>query len=128
MKIETVVAPLIFLMSVSQFFGLAKKGDPDQMVLEQLRKAGSNLSKPHKVEFFLYFPTQSAATEAAPAIRKAGFEVDVRPAAQGPGWLCFATRTMIPELTALQKIRRDFTAIAAAKGGEYDGWGTGIVK
>lgn len=128
MKIQSVVASVIFLFNVSQFFGLNKKGDPDQMVLDQLKKAGSNLSKPHTIEFFLYFPTQPAASEAAPTFKKAGFDVDVKPAAQGPGWLCLVTRTMIPELGALQKIRSDFTAITSAKGGEYDGWGTGVVK
>jgi hypothetical protein len=36
-----------------------KKEEPDldQQVLDQLKKAGSDLSKPHNIEFFLYFPT-----------------------------------------------------------------------
>ena len=115
-------------MSILSFFKASKNADPDSMVLDQLKKAGSNLAKPHKIEFFLYFPTQPAATEAATAIKNAGFEVDVRPAAQGPGWLCFAAKAMVPELAVLQKIRQDFTGIATARGGQYDGWGTGIVK
>jgi hypothetical protein len=119
---------MILLLGFSRFFGFSKKADPDQMVLEHLKKAGSDLSKPHNLEFFIYVPTEADAMEIAPRIKEAGFAVDVRQAAQGPGWLCFATKTMIPELTALQKIRRDFSALAASKRGEYDGWGTGVVK
>jgi regulator of RNase E activity RraB len=128
MKLLTLILPAILFMSFSQFFGFAKKPDPDQLVIEQLRKAGSDVSKPHKIEFFLYFPTKSSATEVASTIRKLWFGVDVAPAAQGTQWLCSATKTMIPELPALQKIRREFTALADTKGGEYDGWGTGIVN
>jgi hypothetical protein len=108
--------------------GALQKTDPDEAVLAQLRKAGSNLSKYHKIEFFLYFPKETIAKEAGQRIKQAGFDVEVRRAAKGPDWLCFATRTMVPELAALQRIRRKFNAIAASLGGEYDGWGTGVVK
>jgi regulator of RNase E activity RraB len=121
-------ACLVILLGISHFFGFAKKADPDQMVLEQLRKAGSDLSKPHKIEFFLYFPTQSFASKASVKIKEMGFDVEMKPATKGPDWLCFATKTMTPELNALQKIRRDFNALASADGGEYDGWGTAIVQ
>lgn len=128
MKFKIVIGSLILLTGISRFFGLAKANDPDQLVLQQLKKAGSNLSKAHKIEFFLYFKTQASAEVIAPIIKNAGFEVEVKQAAQGTGWLCLATKTMIPELAALQKIRRDFSAIASAKEGEYDGWGTEVVK
>ena len=116
------------LMTISSFFGFSQKSDPDQQVLEQLKKAGSNLSKPHQIEFFLYFPTQSAAQQVAEVIEKSGFTVTVKPAAKGPNWLCFATKAMVPELSALQKIRKDFDTLSKANHGEYDGWGTSIVR
>jgi hypothetical protein len=65
--------------------GFAKKADPDQIVLEQLRKAGSDLSKPHKIEFFLYFPTQSSASKASVKIKEMGFEVEMKPGYKRPG-------------------------------------------
>lgn len=124
----TIVAALILLAGFSRFFGFAKTNDPDQLVLQQLKKAGSNLSKLTKIEFFLYFKSQASAETVAPTIKNSGFNIEVRQAAQGTDWLCLATKTMIPELATLQKIRRDFTAIAAASGGEYEGWGTGVVN
>jgi hypothetical protein len=106
----------------------ANHEDPDAKVLEQLKKAGSNLSKPHPLEFFLYFPREQAARKAADQLRAKRFTATVDRAAQGDSWLCFATKTMVPELAALQRIRADFNAVAEALGGEYDGWGTPVVK
>src|SRR5215469_6183699 len=111
-------------MSILDLFRAKGKPDLDQLVLGQLRKAGSDLTKAHKIEFFVYFPTQSVAEQASYFIRNAGFEVDVARAAQGGTWLCFATKTMIPELQILQKIRQDFVTLATSMNGEYDGWGT----
>ena len=124
----TIVAALILLAGFSRFFGLAKTKDPDQLVLQELKKAGSNLSKPHKIEFFLYFKSQASAEAVAPTLKNSGFDVEIRQAAQGTDWLCLATKTMIPALSALQKIRRDFSVISAANGGKYDGWETGVVN
>lgn len=101
---------------------------PDQAVLIQLRKAGSDLSKTHAIEFFLYFSSRSLAEQAANQVRREEFQVEVKRAAQGDEWLCFAIRQLIPELAALQKIRKDFDALATSLGGTYDGWGTPIVK
>jgi hypothetical protein len=115
-------------MGILSLFRRNKMQDPDASVLLQLRKAGSNLSKPHMVEFFLYFPTQASAEQAARQIRDSGFQVQVRPAAKGDDWLCFATKEMLPDLPALQKIRVQFETLSKSLGGEYDGWGTPLVQ
>jgi regulator of RNase E activity RraB len=115
-------------MGFFSLFGSSEKADPDESVLVQLEKAGSGLSKPHKIEFFLYFPSHSVAERAALRIRETGFQVEVMRAAKGNDWLCLATKTMVPELSALQEIRRDFSSLAVLLKGEYDGWGTPIEK
>ena len=115
-------------MGFFSLFGCSENPGLDESVLIQLERAGSDLSKPHKIEFFLYFPSQSVAERAALRIREAGFQVEVRRAAKGNDWLCLATKTMIPELSALEEIRRDFSSLAASLKGEYDGWGTPIEK
>jgi len=115
-------------MGILDLFRTKRKADLDHLVLVQLRKSGSDLSKPHNIEFFLYFPTQSVAKNASLKIRDAGFEVEVRRAGLGDSWLCFATKTMIPALPDLQKIRQNFMALAGSMNGEYDGWGTQVVK
>ncbi len=128
MIVQTALLSFILVVGALSLFGGSKKPDPDEAVLVQLKKAGSDLSKPHKIEFFLYFPTQSGAEQAGQRIKREGFDVKVQRAAQGNDWLCFATKTVVPDLAVLQKIRRDFNAIVASTGGEYDGWGTGVVK
>ena len=115
-------------MGILDLFRTKQKTDLDHRVLVQLRKAGSDLSKPHQIEFFLYFPTQLVAEKASLNIQEAGFEVEVKPAAQGDSWLCFAKKTMIPSLPDLQQIRQTFVALAGSMNGEYDGWGTPVVK
>lgn len=111
-------------MNTFNFWSRPKKSDPDEAVLGQLHKVGENLSKPHKIEFFLYFPIQSAADQAAAYVRNCGFQISVEQSVQGKEWLCFATKTMIPDLSALQNIRKDFERLATSLNGYFDGWGT----
>jgi Regulator of ribonuclease activity B len=115
-------------MGLLSLCGCSHKTDLDQSVRTQLRHAGSDLSRPHHIRFFLYFPTQAAAEQAASKIRAAGYDVKVEPAATGSDWLCFTTKTMVPGLPALRTIRIDFDNLAASLGGRYDGWGAGVEK
>ena len=115
-------------MGIFNLFGSSNKLDPDAAVLGQLKKAGSDLAKPHNIEFFLYLPSEAAANTAASRIREHGFQAAVKPPLKTAGWLCFATKTMVPELSELQRIRRDFERLTRELGGNYDGWGTEVEK
>jgi hypothetical protein len=128
MTVQSAFLCLTLLAGLLNLFRGSKKADLDEAVLIQLKNAGSDLSKPHKIEFFLYFPTQADAEQAELQIRHANFGAEIRRAAKGNDWLCLATKTMVPDLPALQKIRREFNALAASLGGEYDGWGTEVVE
>lgn len=126
MRCKAILILGITVMGFLNLFGCSRKQDPDEAVLVQLKKASADLSKPHKIEFFLYLPTQVAAEQVADQVKKDGFEAEVKPSAQGGDWLCFVTKTMPPSLPELQKIRRDFEGITAALHGQYDGWGTSV--
>lgn len=102
--------------------------DPDSQVLVQLRKAGSNISKPHEIEFFLYFKTKDSATRASGLVAKEGCRVAVEPGADHTSWLCDGRKRMVPRLSALVRLRKRFEGIARKYGGEYDGWETAVVK
>ena len=71
--------------------------DPDARVLAQLRKAGSDLSKPHAIEFFLYVPTREAAERLASKLRTIKFETKVAASPQADHWLVSATKSMVPD-------------------------------
>jgi hypothetical protein len=104
------------------------QADPDREALDRLEQAKSDLSKPHNIEFFLYFPTKTAASDAATRIELQGFKTRVTRAGKGADWLCFVTKPMIPEHAALLSIRNSFEALASSLDGEYDGWGARVVK
>jgi Regulator of ribonuclease activity B len=102
------------------------EGD-DKRVLKQLRKLGANLSRPREVVHFLYFPTQVAAEQASHELRGEGYMIDVRPAANAAEnppnpWLMEARIFAVVDESTVQPMRARFEAVAAAGGGEYDGW------
>jgi len=100
--------------------------DLDAETLEQLSGAGSDLSRPHRIEFFLYLPAKPEAEIVAERLRQEGFTVEVSQGENGADWLCLATRAMLPELGALQQWREKLTALAETYQGAYDGWGTEV--
>ncbi|HEV7426567.1 MAG TPA: ribonuclease E inhibitor RraB [Thermoanaerobaculia bacterium] len=103
-------------------------GDPDASVLQQLASAGDDPAKSRIVNFYLYFPTEKAAQAAAAEIAQSGFLPVVRPAAKGPEWLCFATKSTVPTLEALHVARKQLNDAAQRNGGEYDGWESPVLK
>jgi Regulator of ribonuclease activity B len=102
--------------------------DPDGQVLKQLVAAGSDLSKPHEVEFFLYFPDEERASRAYRDLAAEGYSGKVDRAAKGPGWLCFVTRQIVPSHSTMLAIRSRMEGLAKEGSGEYDGWGTEITR
>jgi len=107
----------------SSLFGCGKKPTADEWGLDQLKQAGDDLSKPHKLEFILSFPAKAAAEQAVPKLKSAGFDAEVKP--DEDHWRCVATKTMVPSLAELQRIHGDMDQIAGSLGGWYQGWGTG---
>jgi hypothetical protein len=94
----------------------------DKKTLEQLRTAGSDLSRSHTIEFYLYVPTQRDATAAASALQAKDFDTAVRIGADGKKWLCLAQKSMTPTLENLTKARQLFKSLASQYHGAYDGW------
>jgi regulator of RNase E activity RraB len=122
------VVLIIVAILTGLLLGCQKKQslDLDHQVLDQLKSAGSDLSSPHDIEFFLYFPTETAAREAAVGVEAEGCDVDVRLGADEKNWLCYATRRMVPKHDELARLRARFNELAQKGGGEYDGWGTNV--
>jgi regulator of RNase E activity RraB len=100
--------------------------EEDQRVLDQLREAGSDLSKPHAMEFYLHFPTEEAATVVALRVEAEGFHAEVKEERPGKAWLCYVTKKMVPEGARITAIGHRFTNLANEFEGEYTGWETSI--
>lgn len=108
--------------------GEAALRDVDATTLRELTDAGSDLSQPHEVEFYLYFAHQQTARSVGESLSGEGFAVTVERSEQGSDWLCLATLAMVPTLPELHALRRRFTALAEGHGGAYDGWGATVVE
>jgi regulator of RNase E activity RraB len=101
----------------------------DGRVIENLRQNGADVTKVHDIDFYLVFTRQSDATATAEKIRLLGYKVvDIKQTSNAMQWEVHATRKMVPELKAMQATTRGLQALAEARGGYYDGWGTIGVK
>jgi regulator of RNase E activity RraB len=101
----------------------------DAQVIENLRHNGADVTKVHDINFFLVFIRQSDATVTAEKIRVLGYKVvSVNQTSTAKQWEVHAKRKMVPELGAMQATTRALQALAEARGGYYDGWGTVGIK
>ncbi|HEX7264998.1 MAG TPA: ribonuclease E inhibitor RraB [Candidatus Dormibacteraeota bacterium] len=104
------------------------KSDLDQLTLQQLTKAGSNLDQPTDLVNYLYLPNEELAQQAGAELAAAGYSVVVRPAATGSNWLALAGVDIVPSPQNIELVRERFEALAARLGGEYDGWEAAVTK
>ncbi len=101
--------------------------DGDQLIVQQLRLLGADLSKPREVLHFLYFPTREGADDAASELRDDGYTVEVQPSADADTdppnpWLALAKKDTVIDEGTVTVMRPKFEALAATRSGEYDGW------
>ena len=101
---------------------------PDDLVIEELRASGSDLSKPHAIDFYIYVPSEAAARRVSLALVPDGFSVRTSPAALGAGWLALASKTLLPTTSAMAAVRKRLESVATSEGGEYDGWEAPVVR
>ena len=120
---------LLFLLLASACSAQSIAEQQDARVIENLAAAGSDISKPHNIDFFMFFPSKSKAKAAATEIEQLGYTIASidRPPGQSQ-WQIHATRVMAPQLEAMTATTRTLEAVAAKHGGDYDGWGTGVVE
>ena len=121
-----------FVIAVLLWPALALSASPDSgdlQVIESLKKHGSDVSRPHPIDFYLYFPSESAARRACSSLTSGGFTaLRVSQLDASSPWLCLVQKTLVPTDEALTEIRSRLTAIASKLGGEYDGWEAPILK
>jgi Regulator of ribonuclease activity B len=132
MKGTLLVVAVVFLAALAISLSWQKpavaRQPTDDDVIEQLRLAGSNLSKPHPIDFYIYLPTKDAAQRVANALGAKRFRVEVKPPAASAGWLTLASKEIVPTSSTLSQLRREMTSLAKSEHGEYDGWEAAVVK
>lgn len=103
------------------------KNQQDTEVLAALVEAGSDVSQPHDVDFYVYLPSEPAAGAVAAALKEENLTAEVRPAAMGGNWLCLAHGTFVPTIENMGRYRSVIEALVHVHGGEYDGWEAKVV-
>jgi rhodanese-related sulfurtransferase len=97
----------------------------DDLVLDQLRGLGADLTKPRDARFYLYLRTEEDAGAAAEALRAEGYATVAEPSATPGGehpWLVPASRDMVVDADTIADARRLFGDLAERYSGDYDGW------
>lgn len=107
-------------------FGLGKK-DRDALVIKALKDNGSNLKKPHNIDFNFDFTAFEQAAPVAQALDKDGFEVKMFENDDGT-FTIEAKKTLAPDLKVMRELTKQFNFLTDKHGGVYDGWGTEIVE
>lgn len=100
---------------------------PDKVAVDNLHALGTDTSKNHPVEFFLYFPTEWDACVAASKLMNLQFSAMVQYSEFADEWLCLATKEIKPTSKRLVELRDFMEMLAAGGNGNYDGWGTPVM-
>jgi hypothetical protein len=116
---------LLLGLGLPQF---APGADLQVEVVTQLKRTGSDVSKPHRFDFYFYLPTEARAKAIAQELQTHGLSTRVRPGAKGPSWLCLASATVIPNAPTLKELGGLFITLSNKHGGEFDGWEAELVR
>jgi len=95
---------------------------PDAQAIAQLRASGVDATRPCELAHYIYFSSETDADPANQLLRSEGYSIELRPSATGEGWLSLVKHTIIPTSEAITSVREHLSELAAAHGGEYDGW------
>jgi hypothetical protein len=103
------------------------QSDDDQKILYLLKKAGSDLSKPHPITFYLYFRREDDARNVAEVLNKKGYVSEVIKL-DDVNWFCLAHIETIPTLQTIKEKAKELKQISMSHNGEYDGWESTVIK
>ena len=96
----------------------------DLLVLDQLMKAGANLSEPRHVVYYSYAPSEEVAGSMGDEAKAEGYTAEVRdPLAEYPGqWSVVCEIEGVTSPDFVRDADDFFQALADRHGAEYDGW------
>ena len=104
--------------------GLERRWIADLRVLMQLRGAGSDLTRPHALDFFFHGLTPQTSEALQARLRERGFTLPVADPEKGT---LMMRKQMVPDLDALAQETWAAEQGAAEQGAVFDGWGAPVV-
>ncbi|PYM29383.1 MAG: hypothetical protein DMD80_08525 [Candidatus Rokuibacteriota bacterium] len=104
---------------------VAAQVEGDERLVEVLRQQGVDLNSPRHIDLEFYTPSEDAARRLVASLE--GLlpgEADVRPSVQEPEWaVTYVVSATVSSIVQPQAVEQRIR-LAAAVGGEFDGWGT----
>ena len=94
-------------------------------VRTHLSEQGSDLTLPHNLDLYLYYPTAATAHEVAAVFRDSPITSEI--IESDPHWLCLVQCRLVPSTEDLSAIGNLMRAIHDQFGGDFDGWHAEIV-
>jgi len=122
---------------------IPSESEGDAAVIDALRKAGSNLSRPTEITYYLYVPAESDAREVAALLNKHNLQATVEKptgtglaetvakavdGSSGDSWGIITVTKDVPSLENVRTARALFEDLARRYHGEYDGWEAAVQK
>ena len=102
--------------------------ETDQEALDSLSDAGSDLTKAHPFDFYIYHNNRAGAQRICADLDTKGFQASVQEGAIEGEWLCLARLSFVPSIEKLTEVDQLFEEIIVKYGGEYDGWETIVIS
>lgn len=100
---------------------------PDAKTIKALAEAGSDLTKPHDIDHWIYFRDEAGAHAAAKELVAAGFTVEsLSKEPDDSEWRLLARKTMVPYLKDVERQSAFLEELARRNRGDYDGWETQV--
>jgi hypothetical protein len=100
------------------------EGFPED-VRVHLAEQGSDLTLPHSLDLYLYYPSEAAAHEVAALFLDSPMKTDVTESDHH--WLCLVQCRLVPSPDELAVIAELMRQIHEKFGGDFDGWHAEIV-
>jgi len=100
----------------------------DGHTLKKLEDSGINTKENLALEFWFYSNNKQAVEQLAEQLQQREYEVYINETEEDPEYVITAFNNMIPELSVMLGLRKEFDKLAKRYGVVYDGWGYGAYK
>ena len=102
--------------------------DSDGEAIQKLIDNGSDVTKPHQINFYFDFNESKGAKKTCARLKTEGFVPLVTTIEGQELHTCRAAKSMVPELRTMRDLTTRFTILAKKLGGKYDGWDAETVE
>ena len=95
----------------------------DGYTLKKLEDSGVNINEKQALEFWFYGNNKEAVEQLTEQLQQRGYETTINETEDDPQFVVWATKTMVPDLTTMLGLRKEFDKLVKSYRVVYDGWG-----